>query len=991
MTTRMAGSDQHGRVLVSYAGPDRLWGEWLGEQMERLGRHVEHRGGDSHPSASLRELMDQGLQNSDQLVVVFSSAYLRAGHQPPDSWQGAVDWALEHRDAFIPVLVGRCDLLPRFWQLAPVDLHEVSDEREARRRLLDRLQHSSHGTKIDTELLERSMTRYPGRQPAVWSPRLPGRNAYFTGRDGMLDRIRSLLTSDVTALLPHSLQGLAGVGKTQLAIEYAFRFAADYDVVWWVPAVHVAEARNALAELAPHLGLPVTGETGEVMRAVLDALRTGEPYLRWLLIFDNAEEPADIQPLLLSGPGHTLITSRNQSWQDLTDSVDVDVYSREESLEFLCRRVRGLTEADASSLAVELGDLPLALEHAAGWLATTGATVEHYLGLLRDQILTLFSTLQPGGYRELVAGTWSVSINQLRDECPAADDLLSLCAFFDSPIHLDLLVDAPVEVLPESLGPVLQSESLRAEALSAIRQYSLARIDQDPNREPYLHLHRLVQALVRQLLSPAQQEAYRSSVHRLLAAAAPGDPRASASGPRYAELLPHVLSSGAVQATTPKVRQLVLNILTYLQVRGEYKTCLNIVETASARWRAELSDVHPDSCSLIRHQGDALRSLGRSAEAMRADEELYDKLRGARGADDPLTLRASSGLASSHRRLGNFREARALDEETLDRYRRLHGPDHADTLRATHNLAVDLRMFGEFQAALALDQDNAQRRERVLGPDHLSTLFSHNNVARDLRELGDYYGSVALQENIYARYRELFGADAPDTLRAMKNLSVSRRKAGRYRESSTLADEVLIRHRRRFGDTYVETLAATTNLANEYRCLDQYSVGKGFAEQAVAGFRQALGDDHPYTGYAEVNLAILLRLTGSPDQARELNEQALAKLRDALGADHRYTLSCLVNLASDRSELGDVDDARLLGEEAVERLRVSSGRDHPYTLAAELNLALDLRKLRERDAYSQLIESVLSRFKQALGSAHPETLAAAARTRAACDIEPPPT
>src|SRR5262249_30547212 len=102
------------------------------------------------------------------------------------------------------------------------------------------------------------------------------------------------------------------------------------------------------------------------------------------------------------------------------------------------------------------------------------------------------------------------------------------------------------------------------------------------------------------------------------------------------------------------------------------------------------------------------------------------------------------------------------------------------------------------------------------------------------------------------------------------------------------------------------------------------------------------------------------------------------------------TLSCQVNLASDRTELNDLDGAVRLGEDAVQRLRVSSGPDHPYTLAAELNLALDLRATGKRDAYRELIESVLTRFSRTPGPAHPETLAAEARTRAECDIEPPP-
>jgi hypothetical protein len=986
-----------GRVVISFAGPDQLWGEWLGEQLERTGFDVERRGWQPQPSADLPALIDEVLDSADRLVLVFSSAYLQAGPPLGEAWGAAVARALERREQCVPVLVGRCELPPRFWQLDPVDLYEVADEQQARRRLLARV-HPTRPAGADSGLAGRPMTRYPGRRPAVWSPRIPQRNQYFTGRDPMLQRLRSLLTGDVTALIPHSLQGLGGIGKTQLAVEYAYRFAADYDLVWWVPAGHPAEARGALVELAPHLGLLDTGQLGDTVRIVLDLLRTGYPYARWLLIFDSADHPADIQPLLLPGPGQTLITSRNQDWGNRADSLDVDVYLPEESLRFLQHRAPGITEAESKALAEELGNLPLALEHAAAWLDTTGTGVGRYLELLHTQAVSLFSALKPGGYRELVATTWAVSLNQLREEQPAGADLLNLCAFFNhSPIPLDLLTQAPPP-LPERLTGVLQADSQRAEALGAIGRYSLARVRPGPQGQPQLSLHPLVQTLARELVPAEQAAVYRSAVHRLLAAADPGNPLESVSFPRYAMLLPFVLSSGMPEnAADPQIRQLVLNVLTYLQVRGESEVALAATEPVLTGWRAELGPLHPDVCKLVGRHVTALRDTGQPAAALQVGGELYAALLAELGPDDPLTLRATGGLAATQRRLGLFREARELDEDTLARYRRLNGPDDQETLRTAHNVAVNLRMFGQFQAALELDRDTAERTERLLGPDHLSTLFSRNNVARDLREIGDVYASVALEENVYARYVALLGLgavdapDAPDALRAMKNLSLSRRKAGRYEESRALAEDVLPRHRQRFGDLHPETLAAITNLANEYRLAGQHAAARGFAEEAVSGFETALGAEHPFSTGAAVNLAITLRLTGNPERAREVDELALDRLRRSLGDDHRYTLSCLVNLASDHSALGHLDRAVELGRQAVDRLREVSGQDHPYTLAAALNLALDLRANRQRDAYRELLEDTLTRYRATLGAAHPETLAAEARVRADCDIEPPPT
>ena len=323
------------------------------------------------------------------------------------------------------------------------------------------------------------MTRFPGRRPEVWSPHMPPRNPYFTGRDEMLRDLRQRLTTDVTALLPHSLQGLSGVGKTQLAIEYAYRFAADYDIVWWIPSDVRAAARQSLADLAIRLDLGgPAAETGELIRAALDALRTGQPYQRWLLIYDSAGVPDEIRSLLLSGPGHTLITSRDQAWASQADVLDVDVYSREESTEFLQRRMRELNLADANRLA-GTRDLPLALEHAAGWLSTTQMTADDYLALLREHTAELFDPAQPKVYPASIGATWTISMNQLRGQNPNAERALKLCAFFGSnPIPLSLLIAGEPEALPAELREALRSPLQRASILRDIMSYSLARISE---------------------------------------------------------------------------------------------------------------------------------------------------------------------------------------------------------------------------------------------------------------------------------------------------------------------------------------------------------------------------------------------------------------------------------------------------------------------------------------------------------------------------------
>src|ERR1700678_354574 len=209
--------------------------------------------------------------------------------------------------------------------------------------------------------------------PAIWGD-VPMRNKNFTGRDDTLAKLRQGASSRGTAVLPEqdpenpqpqAVHGLGGVGKTAIAIEYAHRFSAEYDLVWWIPSDQLPSVRGSLAALAAKLRLelpPATGIDGAIA-AVVEALRLGVPYSRWLLVFDNADQPEDIRQLIPDGPGDVLITSRNHRWQSVINTVPMDVFLRQESMDFLLKRVpRGLSEVDAGRLAAELGDLPLALE-----------------------------------------------------------------------------------------------------------------------------------------------------------------------------------------------------------------------------------------------------------------------------------------------------------------------------------------------------------------------------------------------------------------------------------------------------------------------------------------------------------------------------------------------------------------------------------------------------------------------------------------------------
>jgi hypothetical protein len=286
----------------------------------------------------------------------------------------------------------------------------------------------------------------PGAVPRIWGE-IPPRNKNFTGREAIFNQLRRSAAYRVTAVvpledpLPQALQGLGGVGKTAVAVEYAHRFRSEYDAVWWIPADQLPLVRASLAALAGRLGLESASSSGieGAASAALGALRRGQPYTRWLLIFDNADQPEDFPDLIPQGPGDVLITSRNPRWGSRAETVQVNVFSRPESVDFLRKRSPDITDDEANQLAEKLGDLPLALDQAGAMLAETGMPVDEYIGLIEEQIVKIMDEGKPAEYQTSVTAAWSVSVAKVRQQLPEAEKLLRCCAFFGpEPIPRDV-------------------------------------------------------------------------------------------------------------------------------------------------------------------------------------------------------------------------------------------------------------------------------------------------------------------------------------------------------------------------------------------------------------------------------------------------------------------------------------------------------------------------------------------------------------------------
>jgi hypothetical protein len=172
--------------------------------------------------------------------------------------------------------------------------------------------------------------RVPGSLPPVWNT--PARSSMFTGRSELLRQLRQSLLSGQRAAV-FALSGLGGVGKSQLAVEYAHRFAGEYELVWWVNADNPTLIGEQLAGLAAEVAGAGPGPDIPSAVKAMRAMLAGRD--RWLLVFDNASAAKDLVAWIPQGPGHVIITSRSPAWAGLAIPVSVDVLDRHESIALL--------------------------------------------------------------------------------------------------------------------------------------------------------------------------------------------------------------------------------------------------------------------------------------------------------------------------------------------------------------------------------------------------------------------------------------------------------------------------------------------------------------------------------------------------------------------------------------------------------------------------------------------------------------------------------
>ncbi len=770
--------------------------------------------------------------------------------------------------------------------------------------------------------------------------------------------MRDALKTNRAAALT-ALHGLGGIGKTQLAMEYAHRHASEYDIVWWMHSENPATLAADFARLAQSLNLVEKDAQDQriVIEAVKRALQQSAPYL---LIFDNATSQDEVYPFLPEG-GHILITSRQTAWRGIANPLAVTKLPRAEAVAFLLKRTRGQTSkvsqtlevyGDADKLADALGDLPLALEQAGAYCDACGASLAEYLALFAARRLELLKDFKPLDYPDTVLTTWNLAFEQIARDANAAS-LLNLCAFFaPDDIPRDLLVgpstslrsaqDVPSTSLRSAQdAPPLPKDDLEFNAaLIALRRYSFIRSDNSLT----LSVHRLVQAVTRDRMSDDDRKRFAASATRIVDAAFPSgnfqdDP---ATWDTCARLLPHALAAAdyaaALEVAPEATARQFIRVGVYHQVRAQFADAKRLFERAIAIDESAYGENRPEVAIDINNLGSVLQDLGDLNGARECFERALKIDEATFGPNHPDVARDVNNLGAVLQALGDLNGARQCFERALKIDEAAFVPNHPNVAIRVNNLGAVLQDLGDLSGAHECFERALKIWESNLGANHPQVAIGVNNLGLVLKDLGDLNGAREHYERALKIFEATFGANHPNVASSVNNLGRVMQDLGDLNGARECFERALKIWESNLGANHPQVAIGVNNLGEVLRNLGDFDGARHCYERALKIWESNLGANHPQVAIGVNNLGLVLQALGDLNRARECFERALKIWESNLGANHPNVASSVNNLGGVLHALGDLNGAREHFERALKILTQFLPENHPNIKRVRGNL-----------------------------------------------------
>jgi tetratricopeptide (TPR) repeat protein/transcriptional regulator with XRE-family HTH domain len=739
------------------------------------------------------------------------------------------------------------------------------------------------------------------------------RNPHFTGRDDLLEQLAqefsfekpSGTTTTRRAVLnqPQAIKGLGGIGKTQIALEYAYRSReqGSHTHILWINAASeeaIITSFLTLAERLPDFAARDEKYQHKLIAAILHWLEVcQEP---WLLIVDNADDLTLVQPYLpRQGQGSILLTTRAHAVAWLANAIEVEQMGLLEGTRFLLHRTRRLSASDeecneATNVVITLDGLPLALDQAGAYIEETGCSIGDYLQLYEQHRARLLARRgkQATNYPDSVATTWSLSFQKVEQAYPAAAMLLRLCASL-SPDHIpeELLTDGAA-YWPSGLQEAMADPLIFNELLSALLAFSLVkRLAQ----ERLLSLHRMVQVVQLDRMDLQEQRLWAERVVYAVNTVFPAHPKEQVE-------------------TWPRC-------LRYLE---QVQACDTLIQQHSLQL--------PEAADLLDRAGVYLREHASYSLAESLFQRALVIVEQQLGSEHPQLATPLSNLGVLYYRQGQYEQAELLYQRALLILEQALGPDHPQVASPLLNLGTLYGEQGQYEQAELLLQRGLHIREQALGPEHSLLASPLNNLGILYKTQGRYGLAESLLLRALLIWEQTLGPDHPQVASPLTNLGTLYKEQGQYEQAKPLYQQALRIREQTLSPDHPLLAYPLSNLGELYRQQSQYELAEPLLQRALHIREQALGLHHPLLADPLNELANLSRDQGQYQQAEILYQRALSLRQESRGQEHPEVAETLHDLARLREMQQQFPEALSLYQHALAIQVQRLGSHHPRAL-----------------------------------------------------------
>ncbi len=771
---------------------------------------------------------------------------------------------------------------------------------------------------------------------------------------------------------------MGGVGKTELAIQYARRYEADYPGgVCWLSARESNLASQVVQFASEQMELSIPqqdfqGNPLSLTQQVSWCWRNWRPSEGLVLVvLDDVTELGICRELLPSGNRfRVLMTTRKRNLDSNIYEIPLHVLSPQEALQLLTVLV-GETKVKreletAKELCKYLGYLPLGLELVGRYITKKPPnwTIAKMLQRLKEQQLIkdealnveqqklqkTLSTAQRG-----ILAAFELSWLELEE---TAQNVAMLLGLFAPEIFLWEWVKSTVELL--------QWVSSNADtANEQLYERHLIQGIEDTDGNYKIKIHPLIREFLKYKLSASEQadDLKQAFVKTFIEIAReiPNSPTKE-NIKLVKDAIPHLAEVAQDLINIVSDEDLIwpfIGLGNFYRGQGLYALAASWYEQCLSVLESRLEKKHPLVATILNNLAELYQATGHYIEAeplYKQALELYQRLLGEK---HPLVATILNNLAGLYQATGRYIEAEPLYKQALELYQRLLGEKHSSVATILNNLAGLYQATGRYIEAEPLCQKALTLRKQILGEKHPDVASSLNNLAELYFDIGRYTEAEPLYEQALKLCKELLGEKHLDVATSLGNLAKLYKATGRYAEAEPLFNQALEICKELLGEKHPLVATSLNNLAELYRVIGCYTEAELLYQQAIELYRCILGDEHPDVATGLNNLASLYYVTKRYTEAKRLYEQALELKIFILGEEHPDVAFTLGNLAEIYRSLGHYNQAERLYEKVVELFKQTLGDEHPNIASTYNNLAVLYKsQQRYREAETMYVKAV---------------------------------